>query len=90
MAWAVASAVALAPLALRAARCWEDRWAREGTHLHRRLVTRRQVACRLLASVLRKPWLTAAVVAALSRLPGLAVPVIRYLDRADSARRDHA
>jgi flavin-dependent dehydrogenase len=80
MAWAAASAVALAPLALRAARRWEDGLAREWARRHRRLVTRRQGACRLLAALLRRPALTAAVVAVLARLPGLAIPVIRYLD----------
>jgi hypothetical protein len=50
-------------------------WARA----HRRIVTRRQLACRALAAVLRRPWLTAALVAMLHHCPSLAAPVTRSL-----------
>ena len=87
MAWAMASAIALAPLAMRAVQRWQPSLAGEWTQLHREIVTRRQIACRLLAAVLRKPWLTTAVVAVLAHLPILAGPVIRYLNHPNSFRR---
>jgi 2-polyprenyl-6-methoxyphenol hydroxylase-like FAD-dependent oxidoreductase len=84
MAWALASAVALAPLVLRGVQRWEDALAREWTIQHRLVVRDRQIACRLLAAVLRVPWLTAALVALLrSPLRCFAGPVIRYLNRPD-------
>jgi flavin-dependent dehydrogenase len=84
IAWALASAIALTPLVLRAVRTWQPSLAAEWTSLHRRIITRRQGACRLLAGLLRKPWLTAAGVAVLARLPMLAAPVVRYLNHPDS------
>jgi flavin-dependent dehydrogenase len=81
MAWALGSAVALAPLAVRAAAGWEPGLARAWARLHRRLVTRRQTVCRVAAAVLRRGRLAAALVAALSWLPGLAAPVVAHLNR---------
>jgi flavin-dependent dehydrogenase len=81
MAWALGSAVALAPLADRAAAGWHPGLARAWARRHRQLVARRQVVCRVAAAVLRRARLTAALVAALSWLPGLAAPVVAYLNR---------
>jgi 2-polyprenyl-6-methoxyphenol hydroxylase-like FAD-dependent oxidoreductase len=85
MAWALSSAVALAPLARRAAREWQPGLMAEWTHLHRRIVTRRQSLCRMTAAVLRRPWLTKLVVALLSWLPGLARPVVAHLNHHPSS-----
>lgn len=78
MAWAISSALALAPIA---ARPWDDRlpmvWARR----HRLVTTQRQFVCRALAAVLRRPWLTGGLVAMLQLCPALAWPVLRSLDR---------
>ena len=60
MAWALASGVAVAPLAARAVERWRPELARQWADLHRRVVGRRQVVCRAAAAVLRRPWLHAA------------------------------
>jgi menaquinone-9 beta-reductase len=81
MAWALAGAAGLAPLADRAARAWdptlEARWAAR----YRHVVGGRQGVCRAAAAVLRRPWLTRTVVALLRLVPDLAVPVVRRLNR---------
>ena len=70
IAWALAGARALAG-------GWEEmtgpRWEREYT----RLVGRTQRTCRLLQRALRHPRLVGAAVSLLSRLPGLARPLVR-------------
>jgi flavin-dependent dehydrogenase len=85
--WALASAIAVTPLALHAIRDWQPGLAVAWRRLHQRVVTRRQFACRLLAAVLRRPWLTAAVVTVLARLPSLAVPVLHYLNDSNGVTR---
>lgn len=84
MAWAVSSAVAVAPLAATAARRWDDRlpaaWARE----HARQVGCRQSVCRLVATGLRSPILTHAAVRLLAVIPAAAAPVVRALNRPHS------
>ncbi|HEV3261958.1 MAG TPA: FAD-dependent monooxygenase [Gemmataceae bacterium] len=82
IAWALASAAAVAPLAARDCRRWESSVASEWSLLYRQTVARRQVACRVVAGVLRRPVLTRTVVAVLARAPGLAVPLVRYLNTA--------
>jgi flavin-dependent dehydrogenase len=90
IAWALASAVALTPLALRAIHRWQPSLTGEWAERRRRLITRRQTACRLLAAVLRKPWLLGAMVSVLARLPMLAGPVMRYLNQSDVFRQPRA
>ncbi len=80
MAWAIASASALAPLAAAASRDWRDPYINHWKAAHRRIVTGRQMACRLLAFTLRRPWLTSALVRVLSVCPSLAWPVLRSLE----------
>ena len=46
IAWALASAQAIAPLALQAIERWDPRLARPWSTLHRRLIGRRQLVCR--------------------------------------------
>jgi flavin-dependent dehydrogenase len=82
MAWALASAAAVAPLADRAARRWDPSVGRRWAALYRRVVAGRQTTCRIAAAVLRHPRLTRAVVRVLGRLPGLAAPVIDRLNAA--------
>lgn len=81
MAWAVMSAAALAPIAARAAERWEDSHARDWESSHRRLIGRRQSGCRMMARVLRSPFLTGLVVRFLGVAPALARPVITALNR---------
>lgn len=80
MAWALASGLAVAPLAARAAARWDSALEAEWAATHRRVVGRRQFACRAAAFVLRRPRLARAIVGLLSFAPGLAVPVVRGLD----------
>ncbi|MFO0844217.1 MAG: methyltransferase domain-containing protein [Gemmataceae bacterium] len=77
IAWALASAVAVADLAA----AWGPAVAAEWRRRHRRLVLDRQRVCRAAAAVLRRPALAAVTVAALAWLPALAGPVLRRLNQ---------
>jgi flavin-dependent dehydrogenase len=79
--WALASARAVAPLALAAIEDWEPALMQRWQSTHRRIVSNRQLVCRLTSRVLRSPWLTGAVVSVLSHAPGLARPVVRRLNQ---------
>jgi 2-polyprenyl-6-methoxyphenol hydroxylase-like FAD-dependent oxidoreductase len=81
MAWAVASAAAVAPLAVKAVAGWDDRFVREWQRAHARLVGRRQRVCRVVARVLRSPALTGLAVRLLASLPVLARPTVVALNR---------
>jgi flavin-dependent dehydrogenase len=81
MAWALMSAAALAPIALRAAREWRPELVREWQRTHARIIGRRQRVCRGVSRVLRSPFLTGIAVRALSALPLLARPVVAALNR---------
>lgn len=82
MAWALASGVAVVPFALRACHAWEPALARRWSAHYRRAILKRQWVCRAAASVLRHPRLMRWTVAALTYAPGLAAPVIRYINHA--------
>jgi flavin-dependent dehydrogenase len=58
MGWALTSALAVAPLALRAIDGWEPSLASGWSSLHGKLVGRRQRLCRGLARLLRHPGLS--------------------------------
>ncbi len=81
MAWAVQSAVALAPIAFNAVGKWADRRRVEWEDAHARLLGNRRWTCRAVARVLRSPGATAAAVRVLAALPGLARPVVARLNR---------
>jgi len=78
MAWAVASAVAVAPLASQA---WSPAVIGEWEATHRRLVKSRQTVCRIVAKVLRSPRLSRFAVRVLAVAPGLSRPVVAGLNR---------
>ena len=80
-AWAVMSAAALAPIAIRAIQQWDDALVRAWEATHRRAIGSRQRACRVVSRVLRSPTLTTLAVRALSVLPILSRPVVRSLNR---------
>ena len=85
MAWAFASAVAVAPLAERAAReGWSPAFETEWEAAYARVVRTRQGLCRATARVLRSPRLTRATVSLLSLAPALAGPVLARLNRSSS------
>jgi menaquinone-9 beta-reductase len=69
IAWALASARAIGPLAVRAIERWEPRLAHDWEILHGRVVRSRQVLCRAAAGILRRPWLTRAAFQLIARLP---------------------
>ena len=81
MAWAITSAAALAPIAVRAVANWDDALAGEWQRTHARLVGRRQRVCRVVARVLRSPALTGLAVRALRIVPALSRPVVAVLNR---------
>lgn len=76
--WAISSALAVAPLA---AQPWRDDLVEQWSRAHRRVVGRRQVACRAIAWALRRPALCSAAVRVLRFAPRLAAPVIGTLHR---------
>ena len=78
--WALASAVALAPIAAAAVDGRSDA-ARAWRTAYDALIRRRQVGCRLVAAALRRPRLVAAAVRLLARFPTPAGPVLRGLNR---------
>lgn len=77
IAWALASGVAVAPLALQAADGWRPDLAAEWAATSRALLRVRQRRCRALTSLLRLPLAASALVGVLGALPGLAGPVVR-------------
>lgn len=81
IAWALAAAVAVTPIVGRACTRWDPVLAAEWSARHRRIVQCRQWPCRLLAALLRRPALTRTVVRLVRRMPLLAVPLMRLLDR---------
>jgi menaquinone-9 beta-reductase len=81
MAWALMSAAALAPLALRAIREWDDRFVPEWEATHYRTVGKRQQVCRIVSRVLRSPSLTRLAVGVLGLCPILSRPVVSALNR---------
>jgi flavin-dependent dehydrogenase len=78
MAWAVASAAAVAPVA---ARPWSESSAREWEATHARLIRSRQGVCRAVARVLRSPRLSRLAVRVLAVAPVLSRPVVGALNR---------
>jgi flavin-dependent dehydrogenase len=80
MAWALTAGVAVAPLAERAAQQWTPSLADEWSRVFRRVVARRQVLCRIVAAVLRRPVLVRAIIRTLAVLPTLSAPVVRHLN----------
>jgi flavin-dependent dehydrogenase len=81
MAWAVSSAAALAPIAARAVRWWDDSLVSEWESTYRRAIGKRQRTCRVVARVLRSPALTGLAVRALGAFPVLSRPVVAGLNR---------
>jgi flavin-dependent dehydrogenase len=80
MAWALAAAAAVAPLAACAAEQWDSSLEGKWTRTYRRVVRSRQLTCRLAAGALRHPGITRAAVALLSHVPRLAWPIVYHLN----------
>jgi flavin-dependent dehydrogenase len=80
MAWALTSAVALAPIVDRALDRYDASCERAWTRTYNRIVRRRQYVCRLLAAGLRRPALLSWAVAVVSAMPGVANPFVRHIN----------
>jgi menaquinone-9 beta-reductase len=80
MAWAIASAVAVTPLAAEAASRWRAGLIDEWTRTHQQCVGRRQRICEWVARGLRHPRVVQSILKSLSWWPGLATPIIRRLN----------
>lgn len=76
MAWALAAADALAPLAARAVAAWTSDVEQSWQWTYDTLVRRRQLRCRVIARTLRHPAMVHAVVGVLARYPGFARPFV--------------
>jgi menaquinone-9 beta-reductase len=81
MAWALAGAERLAPLAARAAAAWDDGLRLEWMRDRQDRIRIDQRWCRIVARGLRQPAFTAVAVALLAQFPSLARPL---LERAGS------
>ncbi|MCX5660386.1 MAG: FAD-dependent monooxygenase [Planctomycetota bacterium] len=75
IAWALASGEAAAPFAEAAMDSWSPAVARGWARAYASVVGRRRRACGWIAAGLRRPRLTGAVVAVLSKWPALARPL---------------
>lgn len=80
IAWALASARAVAGPALDAIERWDARLADEWVRRYWRVVGRRQAICRAAAAVLRRPWLTRAACEIVSAVPYAARRLIECLN----------
>ncbi len=78
IAWALASARAVAGPALDAIERWDVRLADEWERRHGRVVGRRQAICRAATVVLRRPWLVRAACDVVSAVP---YPARRLIER---------
>ena len=82
MAWALAGATLVTPLALRgAAHGWDDDLLVRWRAAYHRSVTRRQTVCRITAGLLRRPRATRETVRVLSVMPWLARPLLHLMYR---------
>ena len=81
MAWALESALALAPLAARAAMAWDPELEGAWIRLHREIVSQRQFWCRRLATVLRHPTWAGWGVRLAAAFPGICRPIVHSLNR---------
>lgn len=81
IAWALSSAAAVARFALEASRRWSPELSQQWTACYASTIARRQSACRLVAGALRRPRLTRGIIGVLAHAPGLASPLIGYLNR---------
>jgi flavin-dependent dehydrogenase len=79
IAWAMWSAIAVTPLAIRASYQWRDEMIDQWSRLHRNLFGQRQRISRWLAIALRHARARRLGVAALSKAPLLAQPIVRFM-----------
>ena len=80
IAWALGSAVAIVPLALRAVERWDASLGREWSNVVHNTVRSRQGICRAMAWGLRHPRIVRSAITMLRYMPSLAVPVVKRLN----------
>lgn len=88
MAWALAGARAVVPLADQGCRHWTPELGRRWQATYRQVIRRRQWVCRSLSHLLRHPGLTRGVVRILSAYPSIARPVVHFLNAGGVAATD--
>lgn len=82
MAWALAGAGLVTPLALRGVRNgWDPELLVRWRGAYHRKVTRRQIICRITADLLRRPIATQVMVRSLSVAPWLSRPLFSFMYR---------
>lgn len=81
IAWALASASAVAPLALRAIQAWTPTLIAQWNREHRRQLGARQRRCRWLTRAIRAPWVAGLVNRLLSALPLVGRPFVAAINR---------
>ena len=82
MAWALAGAGLVTPLAIRGVRNgWDPELLVRWRGAYHRKVTRRQIICRITADLLRRPIATQVMVRSLSFAPWLSRPLFRIMYR---------
>lgn len=82
MGWAMASALAIAPIAADAIeRGWTPAHAAAWERSYRQTIGRKQRWCRLIAWALRRPMLVRATLAALAEAPGITTPIMNRMGR---------
>jgi len=80
MGWALASAMALKPLAVEAARHWNARLIADWDRTYERVSGRRQGICRGLAAILERPALAAIAFQAARLAPAMTTRIVRRID----------
>ncbi len=86
MAWALASATAIAPLALEAIENYHASQAERWDRLYRTLIGRRQRVCRRASALLRRPWMARGAISLLAPMPWLAAPWVRSVNTPPSVK----
>ncbi len=81
MAWAMLSAMLVAPLVLRGVDRWTADVGGQWDSLHQRWIAHRQRICRAVRCLLRSSWTSAAAAALLAVAPPLAAAVVGPINR---------
>jgi flavin-dependent dehydrogenase len=71
IAWALESAVHLAPLVVKAAAAWDESYIWRWQHIHRRTIKSRQSPTKIVAALLASPFLAQTAIDTINAIPGL-------------------
>jgi flavin-dependent dehydrogenase len=81
IARALASALAVVPLAVEAQSCWSPRLAAKWNQAYRRRVIGNTFVCRLLSQLCRRPWLLDLSMQSFNAAPRMAAPLVHQLNK---------